>query len=58
MPPPSIIGWIAQQTQVKQLVLSHRMRRTMGNEEQMLSAVRQHYAGPIQFANDLDCFTP
>jgi ribonuclease BN (tRNA processing enzyme) len=56
--PPSIIGRIAQQAQVKQLVLSHRMRRTLGNEEQTLSTVRRHFAGPVQFANDLDCFTP
>ena len=56
--PPSIIGRIAQQAQVKQLVLSHRMLRTLGKEEETLAAVRQHYAGPTQFANDLDCFTP
>lgn len=56
--PPSIIGRIAQQAQVKQLVLSHRMLRTLGKEEETLAAVRQRYAGPTQFANDLDCFTP
>ena len=56
--PPSIIGRIAQQAQVKQLVLSHRMLRTLGKEEETLAAIRHHYAGPTQFANDLDCFTP
>jgi ribonuclease BN (tRNA processing enzyme) len=56
--PPSIIGRIAQQAQIKQLVLSHRMRRTLGKEEETLAAIRRHYAGPAQFANDLDCFTP
>lgn len=56
--PPSVIGRIAQQAQVKQLVLSHRMRRTLGKEEQTLAAIRRHYAGPAYFANDLDCFTP
>ncbi len=56
--PPSSIGQIAQQAQVKQLVLSHRMRRTLGKEEETLAAIRRHYAGPALFANDLDCFTP
>ncbi|MBI5782612.1 MAG: MBL fold metallo-hydrolase [Gammaproteobacteria bacterium] len=56
--PPSVIGAIAQQAQVKQLVLSHRMLRTLGKEEETLVAIRRHYAGPAQFANDLDCFTP
>jgi ribonuclease BN (tRNA processing enzyme) len=56
--PPSVIGAIAQQAQVKQLVLSHRMLRTLGKEEATLAAIRQRYAGPVQFANDLDCFTP
>ncbi len=56
--PPSVIGQIARQAQVKKLVLSHRMRRTLGKEEETLAAIRLHYAGPTQFANDLDCFTP
>jgi ribonuclease BN (tRNA processing enzyme) len=56
--PPSVIGGIAQQAKVKQLVLSHRMLRTLGKEEETLAAIRQRYAGPVQFANDLDCFTP
>lgn len=56
--PPSVIGDMAQKAQVKQLVLSHRMLRTLGQEEQTLAAIRQRYARPVQFANDLDCFTP
>jgi ribonuclease BN (tRNA processing enzyme) len=56
--PPSIIGQLAQQAQIKQLVLSHRMRRTLGKEEETLAAIRRHYPGPTQFASDLDCFTP
>jgi hypothetical protein len=34
------------------------MLRTLGKEEETLAAIRQRYAGPVQFANDLDCFTP
>lgn len=56
--PPSAIGRIAQQAGVKQLVLAHRMRRTLGREDEALEAIRKHYAGPVTFANDLDCLTP
>ncbi len=54
--PPSVIGEIAQQAHVKKLVLSHRMLRTLGKEAQTESEIRKRYAGPLQFANDLDCF--
>ncbi len=54
--PPSVIGRIAQQAHVKQLVLSHRMLRTLGKEEESLSEIRKSFLGPVAFANDLDCF--
>jgi ribonuclease BN (tRNA processing enzyme) len=54
--PPSVIGQIAQEAHVKKLVLSHRMLRTLGKEAQTESEIRKRYAGPLQFANDLDCF--
>ena len=54
--PPSVIGQIAQDARVKSLVLSHRMLRTLGKEAQTQSEIRKRYAGPIAFANDLDCF--
>jgi len=56
--PPSVIGDIAQAAKVKQLVLSHRMLRTLGKEEDTLSAIRKAYAGPAAFADDLSCFRP
>ena len=56
--PPSVIGEIAAQAKPKQLVLSHRMKRTLGEEHQTLEAIRQHYHGKITFADDLQCFTP
>ena len=56
--PPSEIGRIAQAAQVKQLILSHRMQRTLGKEPQTLAAITQHYTGKISFANDLECFSP
>jgi ribonuclease BN (tRNA processing enzyme) len=54
--PPSVIGQIAAEAHVKNLVLSHRMLRTLGKEEQTLSEIRKRYRGPVKFANDLDCY--
>jgi ribonuclease BN (tRNA processing enzyme) len=54
--PPSVIGQIAAEAHVKQLVLSHRMLRTLGKEDQTLSEIRKRFSGPVEFANDLDCF--
>jgi ribonuclease BN (tRNA processing enzyme) len=54
--PPSVIGQIAADANVKHLVLSHRMMRTLGNEDQTQSEIRKRYSGPLAFANDLDCF--
>lgn len=56
--PPSMIGKIAKQASAKQLVLSHRMKRTLGNVAQTLKNIRKHYAGSVVFADDLQCFTP
>jgi ribonuclease BN (tRNA processing enzyme) len=56
--PPSVIGHIAQAAKTKQLVLSHRMLRTLGKEEETLAAIRKAYGGPATFADDLSCFRP
>jgi len=54
--PPSVIGQIAGDAHVKHLVLSHRMLRTLGKESQTQEEIRKRYSGPLDFANDLDCF--
>jgi ribonuclease BN (tRNA processing enzyme) len=54
--PPSVIGQIAGEAHVKQLVLSHRMLRTLGKESQTQAEIEKKYSGPLKFANDLDCF--
>jgi ribonuclease BN (tRNA processing enzyme) len=54
--PPSVIGTIAADAHVKRLVLSHRMLRTLGRENETETEIKRHYSGPIAFANDLDCF--
>jgi ribonuclease BN (tRNA processing enzyme) len=56
--PPSVIGELALAAQAKQLVLSHRMLRTLGQEDDTLAQIRKRYSGPVTFANDLDCFAP
>lgn len=56
--PPSVIGAIAAQAGVKRLLLSHRMNRTLGREAESTALVRRHYAGPLQFVDDLQCFRP
>ena len=56
--PPSVIGTIAANARVRQLVLSHRMLRTLGkqNQDQTQAEIERRFSGPIAFANDLDCF--
>jgi ribonuclease BN (tRNA processing enzyme) len=54
--PPSVIGTTAANAHVKQLVLSHRMLRTLGKENETQAEIKRRYSGPILFANDLDCF--
>jgi ribonuclease BN (tRNA processing enzyme) len=54
--PPSVIGRVAKQARVKRLVLSHRTRATLGQEDAALTAIRANYLGPATFAEDLNCF--
>jgi len=54
--PPSVIGVIAANAHVKKLVLSHRMLRTLGKENETQAEIKRRFSGPILFANDLDCF--
>ncbi|MFW5451537.1 MAG: MBL fold metallo-hydrolase [Methylophagaceae bacterium] len=51
---PSEIGEIARKAQAKQLVISHRMQRTLGQEQQTRQYIEQNYTGSILFADDLD----
>jgi len=55
---PSVIGEIAKEANVKQLILSHRMLRTLGKEDQTRKFIEVNYTGKIMFANDSDCFKP
>ncbi|OGI44873.1 MAG: hypothetical protein A2637_07705 [Candidatus Muproteobacteria bacterium RIFCSPHIGHO2_01_FULL_65_16] len=55
---PADLGRLAGQAGVKQLTLVHRMRATSGKEDEMLTAIRKGFAGPVTFADDLDCLDP
>lgn len=53
--PPSEIGKIASQAKVQQVLLSHRMKRTLGKEEATLKQISRHYDGAVEFAEDMQC---
>lgn len=54
--PPSMIGEIAAEAKVKQLILSHRMIRTLGREAESKAEIRKRFTGPVKFADDGQCF--
>lgn len=49
---------LADGAKVKQLILNARSRATLGKEAETLGLIRRQYAGPVAFANDLDCVSP
>jgi ribonuclease BN (tRNA processing enzyme) len=51
---PATIGEIAQKAEVKSLVLSHRMTRTLGKEKETQCAIRANYEEEISYADDGD----
>jgi ribonuclease BN (tRNA processing enzyme) len=56
--PPSEIGRLAAEADVDRLLLSHRMNRTLGRERAALDAIREHFRGRIDFAEDMACWRP
>ncbi len=54
--PPSVIASISAKAKPSLVVLSHRMRRTLGGEAHTLEHIEATYTGQIRFANDLQCF--
>jgi ribonuclease BN (tRNA processing enzyme) len=49
---PDIIGKIAAKAKPQKVILSHRMRRTLGKEHQTLSEIRKYYKRSVKFADD------
>ncbi|MCK5895732.1 MAG: hypothetical protein KAG20_02940 [Cocleimonas sp.] len=55
---PSYIGELAQQAKVKQLLLTHLMKRSLEVKDQSLVIIKKHYKGKVVFPQDLDVFHP
>jgi ribonuclease BN (tRNA processing enzyme) len=55
--PPSVIGRIAAEAKVRSVVLSHRMARSLGHEEETQKLISASYTGDVKFAEDLDCYS-
>jgi ribonuclease BN (tRNA processing enzyme) len=53
---PGQIGQIAAQAGVRMVILGHRTNRTRGRETLSTTAIEEHFAGPLIFANDLECW--
>ncbi|MEA2047760.1 MAG: MBL fold metallo-hydrolase [Campylobacterota bacterium] len=54
---PFTIGDIAKKAEAGSVVISHRMRRTLGREKQTNCEIRRNYEGDIAYANDKDLYT-
>jgi ribonuclease BN (tRNA processing enzyme) len=54
--PPSVIGTIANDANVKMLVISHLMKRSLSNLEQNVDLVNSKFSGPVDVADDLSCY--
>ncbi len=53
---PSVIGELAAHISPKRLVLSHHMQRALERRVEGEQAIRRHYQGSLDYADDLDCF--
>lgn len=53
--PPSVVGEIASAANVKALLVSHFMARSLRNLDDNLAVVRNNYAGELLVASDLKC---
>ncbi len=49
---PSQIALLIKNSGVKKVVLSHRMRRTLGEEEESLKIIKENFKGEVLFAED------
>jgi ribonuclease BN (tRNA processing enzyme) len=54
---PSRVGELADEAEVKQLVLSHFMAPSLADLDAAVGAVRVRYDGPVLVAEDLSCLT-
>ena len=50
------IGRAAAKAGAKKLILTHHMKRALDDKDALLAAIREHYSGPIEIADDLSCY--
>ena len=55
---PSYIGRMAKKANVKLLLLTHLMKRSLSVKKQTLQLIRKSYKGKVLYPNDLDAFNP
>jgi ribonuclease BN (tRNA processing enzyme) len=55
---PSYIGAMANDAKVKNLLLTHLMKRSLSVKAQTLTLVKNKYKGKVSFPNDLDIIRP
>lgn len=55
---PGYIGGMAAEAGVKQLLLTHLMRRTIDRKDETMRRIREKYQGRVSFPNDLDVIRP
>ena len=55
---PTYIGRMAKKANVKQLLLTHLMKRSLSVKKQTRQLIRKNYQGRVLFPNDLDVFHP
>ncbi|HIP93839.1 MAG TPA: MBL fold metallo-hydrolase [Leucothrix sp.] len=55
---PSYIGKMAKKANVKLLLLTHLMKRSLSVKKQTLQLIRKNYNGKVLYPNDLDSFNP
>ena len=55
--PPSVIGEIAADANVRQLLISHFMSRSLKDLEGNIAIINNAYSGQVHVANDLYCTT-
>ncbi len=54
--PPSVIGTIASEANVKTLIISHLMKRSLRDLEKNVDLVESKFAGQVDVASDLRCY--
>jgi len=55
---PSYIGKMAKEANVKKLLLTHMMKRSISAKPETQKIIEKFYKGEIVFPNDLDVFNP